>query len=232
VKFTLELWWGILEDPLLPVLILVCAVAAAPRQGPPAAPEAELLARAAASRGLPPTVTPLARPGLDQVVKLLRANRTMEAQDPWTNVLQTSRIRLDEDIERLVHWVIHESCLEVNPDLKACADRVRYYNELRDGLRQELAHAKSGSPVRGLSPLPYRLEGPAMRLGAPRIPPREEQGQVVRALEEKLGDLAGPAGAAEADLQNALKQRGTLALISSASTMLTDTAKAVCRTIR
>ena len=46
------------------------------------------------------------------------------------------------DINALVQWVIRESYLETNKDLQFYAEKVRYYNDLKEGIRSELTEIR------------------------------------------------------------------------------------------
>jgi len=194
--------------------------------------QADLVVRAVAARDLPPRVPSTARPGLDEVVKLLRANKMEEARGQWTRVVPVAGLQSEVDINALVQWVLRQSYLETTEDLKSFADKVRYYNEMKQGIRDELGQARAGRAVKRIAPVPYRPDGAAIKTEPPRVLPKAEQDRYIKSLEDKLGSIGDDAQLANVDLQNVLqKQQQTLQMMSNVSKMLHDTAMAIIRKI-
>jgi hypothetical protein len=220
----------------LAVALLVSSAQAQPsaaplKIGPALQLHSDLVVRAVAARDFPPRVPGTVRPAVDGVVGLLRANKTAEARAQWTTrVVPVAGLRSEADLDALVQWVLREVYLETNKDLKSYADKVRYYNEVKRELRDDLAQARAGRPVRGVSPAPYRAAGAAVRREPPRALSRAEQDQYVKSLEEKLRSIGDDAQLANVDLQNVLqKQQQTLQAMANIAKTLHDTAMAIIR---
>ena len=198
---------------------------------PPA--HVDLVVGAVAARDLPPRLASAARPGLDEVVKLLRANRAAEAQRQWTQVVPLTGLRSEVDVNALIQWVLRQSYLQTNEDLRLYADKVRYFNEAKKALRDELARLRDErTAARGLMVVPYRPDGTAVKTGPTRPLTKIERDQHVRSLEEKLNSVGDDAQLANVDLQDVLqKQQQTLQMMSNVSKMLHDTAMAIIRKI-
>jgi hypothetical protein len=192
----------------------------------------DLVVRAVAARDLPPRVTSTARPGLDEVVRLLRANQMAEARGQWSRMVSAAGLGSEADVNALVQWVLRQAYLETNKDLKSYADKVRYYNEIKQEIRDDLGRARSGRAVKGIALVPYRPDGAAVKTEPPRVVSKAERDQYIKSLEDKLYSIGDDAQLANVDLQNALqKQQQTLQMMSNVSKMLHDTAMAVIRKI-
>lgn len=192
----------------------------------------DLVVRAVAARDLPPRVTSTARPGLAEVVRLLQANQMAEARVQWSRLVSAAGLRSEADVSALVQWVLRQAYLETNKDLKFYADKVRYYNEMKQEIRDDLGHARSGRPVKGIALVPYRPDGAAVKTEPPRVLSKTERDQYIKSLEDKLNGIGDDAQLANVDLQNVLqKQQQTLQMMSNVSKMLHDTAMAVIRKI-
>jgi ketosteroid isomerase-like protein len=74
--------------------------------------QADLVVGAVAARELPATLRAAARPGVTEVVTLLRANRVDEARARWAEVVPATGLRSPVDVNALVQWVLRESYLE------------------------------------------------------------------------------------------------------------------------
>lgn len=219
-------------------MLLAGSAGAQPSAAPPlkinpiARPDADMVVRAVAARDLPPRVPAASRQNLDEVVRLLRANKVTEAREPWGRAVSVSGLRSPGDIDALVQWVLRESYLETNADLKSYADKVRYYNETKQALRDELAKVKRGQAARGITAEPYRLDGAAVKTERPRALSVPERDAYLKTLEEKLRSIGDDAQLANVDLQNALqKQQQTAQAMSAVSKMLHDVAMATIRKI-
>jgi hypothetical protein len=109
------------------------------------------------------------------------------------------------DPNELVQIVLREAYLESNSDLRAYAEKVKYFNEVQKEMRDELKRLQS------------------LKAGV--------EGQI-KCLEDKLDIVGDDAQLANVDLQNVLqKQQQTLQMMSNISKLLNDTAMAVIRKI-
>jgi hypothetical protein len=224
------------------VFALAAALLAGSAEAQPTAPpvkinpavqaHTDLVVRAVAARDLPRGVPATSRTALDEVVKLLRAGKMAEARAQWSRLVPATGLRSEVDINALIQWVLRESYLETTQDLKSYADKVRYYNEVKQAIRDELGRARAGQPVKGVSVVPYRPDGAAVRTEPPRVLAKAEQDQYVKSLESKLNSIGDDAQLANVDLQNVLqKQQQTLQTMSNVSKALHDTAMSIIHKI-
>jgi hypothetical protein len=110
------------------------------------------------------------------------------------------------DIQVIIQHVLRGSYLEANKDLQYYAQKVKFYNDMKTNIRDELSKR------------------------------REEMSRMsdyIDKLEEDLQSVGDDAQLATIDLQNALqKQQQSMQLISNVSKMLHDTAMAIIRNIK
>ena len=110
-----------------------------------------------------------------------------------------------KDINQLVQWVLRESYTSATEDLRSYAEEVKFFNDAKKQVRDELHGA------------------------------REALGEVdshIKGLEAKLNSVGDDAQLANVDLQNTLqKQQQTLQMMSNISKQVHDTAMSVIRKI-
>lgn len=109
-----------------------------------------------------------------------------------------------KDINGLVQWVLRESYASGTEDLRFFAEKVKFYNEAKKQVRDELHSA------------------------------REALGEVdshIKGLEDKLNSAGDDAQLANVDLQNTLQQQQTLLMMSNISKQVHDTALNLIRKI-
>jgi hypothetical protein len=158
------------------------------------------------------------------------------------------------DVNALVQWVLRQSYTEQTQDLEFYAQKVQFYNNLKQAIRNELTRARqedsglvsSGNP-NNPNATPCNYDGvtfanePALSSnGTPQvystnsnaISNRGELEAYIQNLEDQLNSVGDDAQLANVDLQDMLqKQQATLQLVSNISKMLYDTAMAVIRKI-
>ncbi len=129
----------------------------------------------------------------------------------WNNFLKNSKEDIEIpkngeaklDIHELMQYVLTRSYEEMSEDLKYHTKKVKYFNELREQIRENISKL------------------------------RKTKHDYISSQEEILSTIANDDQAANIDLQNMLqKQTQTMQTISNVSKMLQDTAKAVIRNIR
>jgi hypothetical protein len=160
------------------------------------------------------------------------------------------------DINALIQWVLKESYLETNKDLQFYADKVRYFNDVKEAIRDHLTDVREqfaevsknnpgaqDSDDLGLSidkmdvPGYYGgapgEEGVALeKTGTKTGSTKKDIENYIEELEQKLSSVGDDAQLANIDLQNKLQQQQqTLQTISNVSKMLHDTAMAIVRKI-
>jgi hypothetical protein len=187
------------------------------------------LALQAASAELPKSITPAQRRHLDEVVRLLRADKAQEALKPWEDAIRAIRPR-PQDVNALVQWVLRASYLETTEDLRFYADKVKYFNTIKKSVREYTEQLRKGEAARAVEILPFKPRGEAVKLSAPKLVSRDDTQAEIKRWEEKLNGIGDDAQLANVDLQNILqKQQQTLQMMSNISKMLYDTAQAVIR---
>jgi len=110
-----------------------------------------------------------------------------------------------KDINQLVQWVLRESYTSTTEDLRFFAEKVKFYNDAKKQVRDELHGAREA-------------------IG--------EDDSHIKGLEAKLNSVGDDAQLANVDLQNVLqKQQQTLQMMSNISKLVHDTAMSVIRKI-
>jgi hypothetical protein len=140
------------------------------------------------------------------------------------------------DVNALVQQVLKESYLEQANDLKTHSEKVKYFNDCKNQIRDEVNKTQNAQ-VPGA--VPVRKKQFAVGKG---IPPRlviqdsgvlkteKERQDYIRYLNGKLNEVGDDANLANTDLQNAMqKQQQLLNQVSNVSKMLNDTAMDVIR---
>jgi hypothetical protein len=127
----------------------------------------------------------------------------------WGKCVTTSATKLElseaepADVNALVQWVLRESYLKNNEDLQFYADKVRFFNEQKKAIRDELAKT------------------------------RERFAAYIDCLEQRLASVGDDAQLANVDLQNKLQQQQQIMqMMSNMSKMLHDTAMAIIRNLK
>lgn len=175
-------------------------------------------------------------PQLDQVVTDLRAGRTEQANGAFREYLAGAQRIGAVDVNTLVQWVLRESYLQTTEDLRAYAEKVKYFNTTKKQVREYLQELRDYSQSMARSPAPAArtlrcLNWPKLDV-RPCTLTRDQIDKEIAAWEEKLNGLGDDAQLANVDLQNVLqKQQQTLQMMSNISKMLHDTASNVIRKI-
>jgi hypothetical protein len=152
---------------------------------------------------------------MQQVIEALRFGDSERARGQWSQLIAST---VDGggavDVNALVQVVLRESFLGTTEDLRAFAEKVRYFNEVKKHLREQIQRATEVLAT-------LKKAGPRSTLEAH-----------IKDLEEKLDSVGDDAQLANVDLQNILqKQQQTLQMMSNISKMLHDTAMAIIRKI-
>jgi len=152
------------------------------------------------------------------------------------------------DINSLVQAVLREAYMENTKDLHFYAQKVRYFNEVKKAMREELTRARDAlTGVAGQEDdfaVNYQstdvnseafgeVDEITGELGAGEtIASKADLENYIQGMEEKLNSVGDDAQLANVDLQNMLqKQQQTLQMMSNISKMLHDTAMAIIRKI-
>ena len=177
----------------------------------------------------------------------------------WREFLGDNAMTGFTDINQLIQWVMREAYLDNMEDLRLVATKVRYYNEVKKKIREELTQAreylannavgKNSEDVLGGPGYNYvdvqSADVPEFVDGEPRVrafPPttigdgsavtKGTHENYIKTLEEKLTTMGDDAQLAQVDLQNwSQKQQQTLQLMSNLSKSLHDLSMSVIRKI-
>ncbi len=143
------------------------------------------------------------------------------------------------DINALVQFVLREAYLESQADLQHFADKVRFYNEQKEAIREEVSRLRGfkSSLEHGGRPTDLRPNMSVWRVTSNYRPPAvikstDPLEDLLSKWEEELQSVDDDAQLANTDLQNTLqKQQQLMQTVSNISKMLHDTAMAVIRKI-
>lgn len=173
-----------------------------------------------------------------------------ELQSRWAEFVGKQAVNGGIDVNALVQHVLRDSYLESTQDLYFYASKVKFFNELKKSIREELTNAREAlsSQAGGEETDPLSYEKKAFSTdytgtgesGQPEIKTssdgttttKKELETYIENLEEQLNSVGDDAQLANVDLQNMLqKQQQTMQMMSNISKMLHDTAMAVIRKI-
>jgi len=154
------------------------------------------------------------------------------------------------DINSLVQAVLRDAYMENTKDLHFYAQKVRYFNEVKKAMREELTRAREALTANAGNEDTDALvggnftgndvnaeafgdvDGIVTEGGGTVATTKAELDTYIQGLEEKLNSVGDDAQLANVDLQNMLqKQQQTLQMMSNISKMLHDTGMAIIRKI-
>ncbi|MEM6731734.1 MAG: hypothetical protein AAF658_09265, partial [Myxococcota bacterium] len=181
-------------------------------------------------------------------------NNYADVQGQWADFVSKTGISGEVDVNMLVQQVLREAYMQNTEDLHFYAQKVKYYNEMKDAIRSQLTEVRKtmgnqagrddeallvGGAVRELdfdsTPIFDAEQGryvPAAPIESGSLTTKAQLDTYITNLEEKLNSVGDDAQLANVDLQNMLqKQQQTLQMMSNISKMLHDTAMAVIRKI-
>ena len=201
--------------------------------------DANRLVAIAAATTLPNGMKPSRQ--LDSIVRQLRQGNTPVALEGWKSLIAENRKPQGRplDVNALVQWTMREAYLTTSADLRNTAEKVKYFNDLKKQLREEIRRAETD--LRAEQPWPSDRSIVVFRksfTGAADPVEREEKRRVDRrALSNILGEynrllqaVGNDAQLANIDMQSVLqKQQQTLQMMSNISKQLKDTAMAIIR---
>ena len=102
----------------------------------------------ALTKDLPKNASRADRRALNRIVRDLKAGNSRQANDKWIKfttsyVSKISKTGNNRDTatntNAMIQWVLRESYIEPNEDLKDRANKVRYLNDLKKRIRDEIA---------------------------------------------------------------------------------------------
>jgi hypothetical protein len=206
------------------------------------------LAQIAINGNAPGKVTPSEKRQLGTVISHLKENDTGSAELAWKKLSTTMFKREGAPIRaKVVHYVLHESYVETNEDLKYHAEKVKFYNDqkeaafkqrkLLEGHRDTLK--KSRNTRTSIKVQPLRL-APEFKPGlAPVLSSKPADVDVDSVVDELAGIVVLCDHAEEnskqavKDLEKAVQKQSRVYLtMSNVSKMLHDTAKAIIQNVR
>jgi hypothetical protein len=199
--------------------------------------------RIATTRSLPALAAQATqRAKLDQVVALLKARKTAEANAKWKVFAEAYFTRDTKgDLDRLLDWVLLKSHLESQRDLLQAARSAAFQERRKVAVQEYLADLRSKQRTLKDGTVTVRIlllrsrteteEDPVVENGRKAVRAAQLQ-EMVGQWEQKLNTVGDDAQLANIDLQNVLqKQQQLVQMLSNVSKLLTDTATAVIRKI-
>jgi citrate synthase len=133
-------------------------------------------------------------------VMIARGESADTIQSIWKDLV--AKINAKVDIHSFVQYILRESYLEQNKDLQLYAAKVKYYNDMKKQVRDEIERT------------------------------RKLHQDFMDCLEQNLSSIGDDAQLANIDLQDMLqRQQQILQTMSNVSKMLHDTAMAIIRKI-
>lgn len=167
---------------------------------------------------------------------------TAEIQSRWSSLISNMRSEgATVDVNALIQMATKQAYAETNKDLQFYAEKVRYYNDLKVSIREELNETRlrlsaskgveltavARQKVYALKPASYKRL--VVRQGRP-MSSKADYAAYIRKLEGVLASVGDDAQLANIDMQNMLqKQQQTVQMMSNISKMLHDTAMSVIR---
>ena len=166
-------------------------------------------------------------------------------QSQWTQFVSQLSGGAGEpvDINALVQFVLRESYLQTNKDLESYAEKVKYFNEVKKKLREELAQARRHAQPSAVTRLPPgRAAADKPQAAAPTptsrssVPHNTSTAAVsdleIRNLDSRLVAAEKDEQLANLELQKQMnKRQQTLQTLSNVAKQMHDTAMSIIRKI-
>jgi hypothetical protein len=172
------------------------------------------------------------------------------SESQWAEFIEGEALGGGVDANALVQQVLRESYLESTQDLYFHATKVKFFNELKKGVREELSKAREelvkhagGDANTALTYDKVSFDGEFRGAGTEgalevvtqsdgQASTKAELETYIENLEQKMNSIGDDAQLANVDLQNMLqKQQQTMQMMSNISKLLHDTAMAIIRKI-
>ena len=170
-----------------------------------------------------------------------------ELQARWSDFVSEASSGMGAiDVDALVQWVLRESYQETTQDLYFFAQKVKFFNEVKKKIRDELTAARNhlagfagaaetaniGSYVSKDIVTDFTGGSAVSVVDDTTLTTKGELEAYIQSMEEKLSSVGDDAQLANVDLQNMLqKQQQTIQKMSNISKLLHDTALAIIRKI-
>ena len=180
---------------------------------------------------------------LDSIVAQLQQDNTATALESWNTFIAGNRQPDGQpvDVNALIQWVLRASYAATQADLMAAAEKVKYYNEMKKKLRDEIQRAQTELSEERPWPRDRRVVVFPQGYTEDAVPVEHVENrridkQDLRAILDEYGRLLRTVGEdaqlQNIEMQNVLqKQQQTLQMMSQISKQLHDTAMAVIRKI-
>ncbi len=208
---------------------------------PAAQQQADLVVRCVAQKTLPPGLTATQRTALSRVAADLRSGQVEVAKSRWSRfVSEIAKGGGAYDPNALVQWLLREAYLEQTQDLRFYADKVRFYNEAKESLRNHLDLAKglqargaARTPVRVIQLRAYSKDAQPIAPAATRPMTKSELQGHIAEMEEKLNSIGDDAQLANVDLQNILqKNQQTMQTMSNIMKKLEEVQRSIIQNMK
>ncbi|HXH62403.1 MAG TPA: hypothetical protein VNI20_13730 [Fimbriimonadaceae bacterium] len=207
---------------------------------------------AMASQGdLPKSVGRSQRAEVAKIVALLRQSKTREATVAWkgfcTEFAQANMTRgssaVGDDVGSIVQLVLRESYLESTNDLRDMADKVKYFNDMKKALREQISSLRSTSQgmrrgQRATITLvnvdrQYKPGAKGVTDGRRAVYTREQIDSYVNRLNTDLETVGDDAQMQQLQLQQMLEKRQQLMqTISNICKVMNDSAKSIINNMK
>ena len=200
---------------------------------------------AASPANLPPRLNPAQVAALNQIGQSARRGDQAMLRQRWGAFAAGLPMETTpSDVNALVQWVLREAYQQQMEDLRSYADKVKYFNEIKKQIREEIGNARSmrsAAKAQGSVTMQVVTKWPEYRTGALFPPTITRQKQTLTAsqldryietCESMLRSLSDDAQLANIDLQNNLqKQQQVVQMIANIAKLLNDTLQEIIRKI-
>jgi len=180
-------------------------------------------------------LSPASRRDLSTIGRSMASSpQSARAQQGWVEFVRGSGMETGE-VGQVIQFALRESYQQSNADLAHFADKVKHFNDLKSGLRDELGRTKAtlASTRDDELPQPYQPNRDALKdtegVAVPGpIRTKSELSDYARSLDQRLNRVGNDAQLANMDLQNAtLRQQQTSQTLSNVARQMHDSAMAV-----
>lgn len=180
---------------------------------------------------------------LNSIVSQLRQGNISVALEDWKGFIVVNRQPGGQnlDLNALIQWILRESYLATSADLRHTAEKLKYFNDLKKQLRDEIRRARADLGEERPWPRDRRVVVFRQNFtGAADPVEREEKrwvdkqglSKILEEYDRLLQTVDNDAQLANVDMQSTLqKQQQTLQMMSQISKQLNDTALAVIRNL-
>ena len=179
-----------------------------------------------ASMATLPDLTPESNWHLTRVIDAIKTEDDYAAEQHWSDFIRSIKNnRIPLDINSVLLWTLRQAYLETNKDLSFFASKVKFFNDLKKTLRDELDEVER---LWGEKECQAAPPGTACSLDAVCC----NMERLISALQDQLQTVGDDAQLANVDLQNWLqKQQQILQNFSNIAKLMYDTTTTIIRKV-